>query len=81
MRRKIISYFSSIDKENSKKTVKINLHLIRTLKYEKSMFLIRNKNKIKGVFFLIPVLDIFLKKYKFLKNIRIKTQRLFDVKR
>ena len=80
MRRKIIDYFSSIDKENSKKTVEINLHLIRTLKYEKSMFLIRNKNKIKGAFFLIPVLDIFLKKYKFKKNIKIKVQRLFDIK-
>lgn len=74
MRKNMINYFESQSYE-AKDIVKLNKNLIRILQYEKAMFLIRNKEKIKGGLILFSVSDIFIKNYKFYKNLKLKLKK------
>jgi glycosyltransferase involved in cell wall biosynthesis len=78
MRKKIIAFFLLQTQDPTFNIVNQNKNLIKVLKYEKAIFLIGNKEKIKGGLILISVLDIFFKKYKFRKNITLKLKSLFN---
>lgn len=71
MRRSMIDYFLKQNFDTSS-IIKLNKKLIRILQYEKAMFLIRNKEKIKGGLILLSVFDVFIIEYKFYKNFKLK---------
>jgi len=75
MRKSMIDYFLKQNFDTSI-IIKINKKLIRILKYEKAMFLIRNSNKINGGLILLSVFDVFVKEYKFYKNLKLKIKEL-----
>lgn len=55
-----------------------NKAIIKSLKYDKSILLIRNNQKWKGYLILISVLDEFFKRYKFRKNLKVKLKRFIS---
>lgn len=76
MRKKMISYFLLQDPNRTSNIIKQNRYLIKVLKYEQALFLIRNNQKVKGIFILTSVPDILLKNYKFRKTISLKLKRI-----
>jgi glycosyltransferase involved in cell wall biosynthesis len=77
LRKKIIKYLASEKSSNLYAVLKINKEIIQELKYEKAIYYIRNKGKLKGGFILVSICDVFIKKYKFKKNIKIKFDKFF----
>ncbi|MDX6182229.1 glycosyltransferase family 2 protein [Flavobacterium sp. Fl-77] len=75
MRKTMINYFL---KQNSHEIalIELNKKQIRVLRYEKALFLIRNKDQIKGCLILLSVFDLFIKEYKFYKNLKLKVKTL-----
>ncbi|MBP4137825.1 glycosyltransferase family 2 protein [Flavobacterium geliluteum] len=75
MRKTMINYFL---KQNSHEIalIELNKKQIRVLRYEKALFLIRNKDQIKGGLILLSVFDLFIKEYKFYKNLKLKIKTL-----
>ncbi|MGQ7945251.1 glycosyltransferase [Flavobacterium sp. WC2509] len=49
-----------------------NVNVIRVLKHEKALLLIRSSKKIKGYLLMLTVFDIYCEKYNIRKRIRIK---------
>jgi len=78
MRKKMISYFLLQDPNKTLNIIKQNRYLIKVLKYEQALFLIRNNQKVKGILILTSVLDVFLKKYKFRKSISLKMKHILS---
>ena len=76
MRKSMIDYLENQNFDASA-IIKLNKKLIRLLRYEKAMFLIRNKEKVKGSAILVTVFDLFIKEYKFYKNLKLKFNSIF----
>lgn len=72
MRGKAISFFLKDCPVNIFKIREINRNIIRLHEYEKSMYLIRNGEKIEGALLLFGVLDLFMKNYRFKQNFLLK---------
>jgi glycosyltransferase involved in cell wall biosynthesis len=77
MRKNIMKFLSEKKIYNFDGVKKINNQIIKELKYEKALIYIRNNNRIKGAFILVSIVDVFIKNYKFRKNIKIKRKNLF----
>jgi hypothetical protein len=77
MRKDIMKFLSEKKIYNFDGVKKINNQIIKELKYEKALIYIRNNNRIKGAFILVSIVDVFIKNYKFRKNIKIKRKNLF----
>lgn len=75
MRENMIDYFTN-QTFDANDIIKLNKKQIRILRYEKAMFLIRNKEKIKGGIILFSVGDLFIKNYKFYKSLKLKLKGL-----
>jgi glycosyltransferase involved in cell wall biosynthesis len=72
MRRKMFDFLSINKPHNFVPVFKINKSIIKNLEYERGMFYYKNDEKIKGILILCSVLDIFIKKYNFKKNLKMK---------
>jgi len=79
MRKNIMKFLSEKKIYNFDGVKKINNQIIKELKYEKALIYIRNNNRIKGVFILVSIMNVFIKNYKFRKNIRIKCSKLLQL--
>lgn len=53
-----------------------NKNIVKSLKYEKALSLIRNNNRWKGICLLISVFDVFLKRYPFKKSLILKLKTI-----
>lgn len=77
--RKVMSSILKIKRnKNHSNIVSKNNEIIKSLKYEKGILLVRNHQKWKGFFVLISVFDEFFKRYKIRKNLMIKFKRLIS---
>jgi len=78
MRAEIIQFLRRKKISNERNVILKNNQIVKSLKYEQSLLLIKNNQKLKGFTVLISVFDEFLKKYKFRKNLMIKLKRLIS---
>ncbi|PBJ13852.1 glycosyltransferase family 2 protein [Flavobacterium sp. ACN6] len=76
MRKAIFSILRIKRPSNYEIVFSKNKSIIKFLKYEKGLLLIRSSQKLKGMFILISVLDEFIKRYKFRKNLKLKLKKL-----
>lgn len=79
MRQKMIGFIRKQKIVNFKAIARINTKIINQLKYEKALYCIRNDRKLKGGFILVSILDVFIKKYNFRKNIKIKYSNILKL--
>lgn len=80
--RSIVTKILGTDKSlEFQKIIDINKQCGKEMTYKKAMFLIRNNNKLKGALLLTSVLDVFIKEYKFKKNLQLRLNRLFNLDR
>ena len=57
--------------------LKINKQISNELKYEKAFYLIRNQRKTEGFLLLISIFKLFIKKYKFKRNLELRINKIF----
>lgn len=76
VRKKIKAFLLDTKPFNFSIILKINKKISDELKYEKAFFLIRNKEKVKGIFVLISIFRTFFRKYKFKKNLEIRITKI-----
>lgn len=74
MRKVLMQFISQQDifVSSYKKIKRRNTKVIRVLKHEKALLLIRSSNKIKGYLLMLTVFDVYCKKYNIRKKIRMK---------
>ena len=74
MRKVLMQFISQQDifVSSYKKIKRRNTNVIRVLKHEKALLLIRSSNKIKGYLLMLTVFDVYCKKYNIRKKIRMK---------
>lgn len=77
-RKKMIGFLSIEKPYNLPVILKLNMQIVKQLKYKKGLFYFRNNEKIKGGLILCTVMDIFIKKYKFRENFKLKINRFFN---
>lgn len=77
MRRKMLNYLSIRRPQNLISVSNINKKIVKELEYKRGMFYYGNNEKIKGMLILFSVLDVFIKNYKFKKNLKLKYNRFF----
>ncbi|MGV8947239.1 MAG: glycosyltransferase family 2 protein [Lutibacter sp.] len=77
MRLKIEDFLINESIGDFDKTKKINKKTIRLLQYDKALSLIRNREK-RGILYLLPVLDLFITKYRFRKNFEMQRKKFVD---
>jgi len=78
MRAQLISFLAQNKPSNYYNILSKNKTIVKSLKYEKGILLIRNNQKWKGFIVLISVLDVFFKRYKIRKNLTIKLKRFIS---
>ncbi|RTY83272.1 glycosyltransferase family 2 protein [Flavobacterium sp. ZB4P23] len=80
MRKKMFDFLSINKPHNYVPVFKINKSIIKKLEYERGMFYYKKGRKIKGGLILFSVIDIFIKKYNFKKNFKLKCNRFFKLR-
>jgi hypothetical protein len=79
MKKEVIKFLKLQNISNFKEINKNDKTIRKDLIYEKAFTTYRNGNKLKGLLFLLPVLDVFFKKYNFKKNMKIKLKRFLKI--
>lgn len=77
LRKIVIQFVKEQGVLSYRKIKRYNDNIVRTLKYEKSLLLIRSSNKIRGYLLLLSVFDIFYRQYNIRKNLSIKIRNFF----
>ncbi|MES2804259.1 MAG: glycosyltransferase [Bacteroidota bacterium] len=78
-RKKMIGFLSFERPNNLSVILTLNSQIVKGLKYKKGLFYYKNDGKLKGLLILCSVLDIFIKKYNFKKNFKLKYNRFFKL--
>ncbi|MFE3846681.1 glycosyltransferase family 2 protein [Flavobacterium sp. LB3P45] len=78
IRKKMKAFFMDKKSINLSNILKINKKISNELKYEKAFYLIRNQEKIKGYLILISNFTVFIRNYKFKKNLELKINKMFS---
>jgi len=77
MRQKMIDFLRKQKISNFKTIARNNTKIKKELKYEKAIYYFSNNSKLKGAFILVSILDVFIKKYKLKKKLKIKFHNIF----
>ncbi|WP_367773685.1 glycosyltransferase family 2 protein [Flavobacterium sp. WC2421] len=78
VRKKMKEFLVSEKPSNLKGILNINKQISNDLKYERAFYLIRNQEKIKGFLLLISILKVFIREYKFRKNLELRLNKILS---
>ncbi|MBK0371248.1 glycosyltransferase family 2 protein [Flavobacterium agrisoli] len=78
MRKTMISILKKSNPLNYKTMISKNKSIVKSLKYEKGMYLIQVGEKWKGIFLLFTVYDEFVKRYNLQKKLILKFKNFFS---
>lgn len=78
VRKKMKVFLSDNKPYNLSGILKINKKISREWKYEKAFYLIRNQRKMEGFLLLISIFKLFIKNYKFKKNLELRINKMFS---
>jgi glycosyltransferase involved in cell wall biosynthesis len=79
LRTKIVDFLSYKKIVNLSNILKINNQILNELKYGKALYLIKNKNKLKGFIIFISIFNIVLNKYRLKKKLKSKIRKFLDL--